>query len=91
MVKFSRKLVCLLICMVLVSGCANYGTYKQRKAERAQEKVLRKQQKELEIARKRHFRMQHPDVQKRMKESELRYKRYQRQRNRRSLWDRIFR
>ena len=86
-----RILSVVIVWVIVSTGCANYGAYQQRKAERAQQKILREREKEMEKSRHRHYEMQHPDVQKRMKESEKRFRRYQRQRNRRPLWDRIFR
>ncbi len=88
--KQVRLFVYLIFIGILFSGCANYGTQKQRQAERAMYKEQKAREKNRRKLEKQHFEMQTPEVQKRMKESEKRMKRYRKRRNRRSLWDRIF-
>ncbi|HPE34736.1 MAG TPA: hypothetical protein PLI65_08075 [Bacteroidales bacterium] len=75
-------LVFLLVSVfhLINSGCANQVLQKQKMLEKQQQKLEKKLIKDYQLARKRHFKMQTPETQSRMKASQKRLKKYQKAR-----------
>jgi hypothetical protein len=91
--RFSRlfKIATMAFAVIVIfSACANQATLKVKQAERAVEKEQKKKAKEFSDIKKSHYQMQTEETKKRMKATVKNQKKYQRQRNKESLWDKLF-
>ena len=67
-----KKTVCFVLCLLLLSSCADRSTRAMRKAERMMEKQAKQAQKDYEDAKTAHFERQAPKTKKMIREDRRR-------------------
>jgi hypothetical protein len=90
--KFRFVFILLLALVGLDTVAQSDGSAgrKQKQAAKAKKEQVRKQEKAEKKGRKRHFKIQSKDVQKRWKKNNRRYKHVDAYDRRPNLWQRIF-
>lgn len=90
MIRFVFVLLLSLYCGVGAAQSDGSASKKQKQAAKAKKEQVRKQQKAEKEGKKRHFKIQSKDVQKRWKKNNRRYKHVDAYDRRPNLWQRIF-